>query len=51
VFIAFRRDRLTFPIIFATIFLPTWPWAAYMALRRTPRQAGITQPVPPKPHI
>jgi hypothetical protein len=36
VFIAFRRDRLTFPIVFSTIFLPTWPLAAYMALRRTP---------------
>jgi hypothetical protein len=35
VFIAYRRDRLTFPIIFATIFLPTWPWAAYKALKRS----------------
>lgn len=39
VFIAYRRDRLSFPIVFATLFLPTWPWAIVKACSRTPRRA------------
>ena len=35
--IAYRRDRLSFPIIFATLFLPTWPWAIFKATSRAPR--------------
>jgi hypothetical protein len=38
VFIAYRRDRLSFRIIFATIFLPTWPWAVYEALKHGERR-------------
>lgn len=38
--IAYRRDRLSFPIMFATLFLPTWPWAMVKACSRA-------QPGPP----
>jgi hypothetical protein len=38
--VAYRRDRLTFPIVFATLFLPMWPWAAYKAFSRKPVAAG-----------
>jgi len=34
--IAYRRERLSFPILFATLFLPTWPWAMYKACSRKP---------------
>lgn len=31
--IAYRRDKLNFRIIFATLFLPAWPWAMVSACR------------------
>ena len=34
ILIAYRRDKLNFPIIFATLFLPAWPWAMFSACRR-----------------
>lgn len=33
--IAYRRDKLNFRIIFATLFLPAWPWAMFSACRGT----------------
>ncbi len=36
--VAYRRDRLTFPIVFACLFLPAWPWAMYEAASRKPRR-------------
>jgi hypothetical protein len=35
--VAYRRDRLSLPIVFACLFLPAWPWAAYKAFSRAPR--------------
>jgi hypothetical protein len=29
--VAYRRDRLSFAIAFASLFLPAWPWAMYKA--------------------
>lgn len=46
IYIAYRRDRLSFPIIFATFFLPAWPWAVYQVFRRTPRSHGSNDPGP-----
>ena len=43
VYVAWRRDRLSFAIIFAAIFLPAWPWAMYKAFSRGPKAA----PTPP----
>ena len=40
--LAYRRDRLSFPILFGSLFLPMWPWAMYKALSR----AGPTKPTP-----
>jgi hypothetical protein len=37
IIVAYRRDRLSFPIAFAALFLPTWPWAMYKAASRRPR--------------
>jgi hypothetical protein len=37
--VAYRRDRLSFLIVFASLFLPTWPWAMYEAASRAPRAA------------
>lgn len=37
--VAYRRDRLSLPIVFACLFLPAWPWAAYKAFSRGPRVA------------
>jgi len=34
--LAYRRDRLSWLIIFATFFLPTWPLALYKAVSRAP---------------
>ena len=28
---AYRRDRLSFPMVFGCLFLPAWPWAMYKA--------------------
>lgn len=36
--VAYRRDRLSFPIAFASLFLPAWPWAMYKALSRKPER-------------
>jgi hypothetical protein len=38
--IAYRRDRLSFRIIFATLFLPAWPWAMFKATSRAPIAVG-----------
>jgi hypothetical protein len=38
--IAYRRDRISFPIVFATLFLPTWPWAMYKACSHKARTAA-----------
>jgi hypothetical protein len=35
-YVAYRRGRLSFPLVFACFFLPAWPWAAYRAFRRAP---------------
>jgi hypothetical protein len=42
VIVAWRRDRLSFPIIFGSIFLPTWPWALYKAVSRAPKAASTS---------
>ncbi len=42
VFVAYRRDRLTLPIVFASLFLPAWPWAMYKAVSGAPRIAPAT---------
>jgi len=34
--LAYRRDRLSWLIIFATFFLPAWPLALYKAVSRAP---------------
>jgi hypothetical protein len=48
VVIAYRRDRLSFPIIFATLFLPAWPWAMYAACtNRRPPSPGSPGPASP----
>jgi hypothetical protein len=45
IYVAYRRDRLSFGIMFACFFLPAWPWAAYKAFsRRQPRRTAA--PVP-----
>ena len=38
VIVAYRRDRLSFPIVFASLFIPAWPWAMYKAASRAPRE-------------
>ena len=38
--LAYRRDRLSFPIVFACLFLPAWPWAMYKAASRKPAHHG-----------
>lgn len=38
IIVAYRRDRLSFPIVFASLFLPAWPWAMYKAVSRKPRR-------------
>lgn len=35
--VAYRRDRLSFAIVFASLFLPAWPWAMYKAASRLPQ--------------
>jgi hypothetical protein len=45
VYVAYRRDRLSISLLFATIFLPTWPWAAWKAFERR----GPAAPVSPQP--
>ncbi len=35
--VAYRRDRLSLRIMFASLFLPAWPWAMYMAASRKRR--------------
>ncbi|MDQ1712369.1 MAG: hypothetical protein QOE45_1819 [Frankiaceae bacterium] len=51
IIVAYRRDRLSFPICFATLFLPAWPWAMYKAVahgrRPAPPGAVPTPAVPP----
>jgi hypothetical protein len=49
--IAYRRDRLSFPIVFATLFLPAWPWALYAACtnRRRPHAELPGPEAPPSP--
>lgn len=42
--VAYRRDRLTFPILFAMFFLPTWPWAMYKAASRKPNPTLAREP-------
>ena len=48
--VAYRRDRLSFPILFGSLFLPMWPWAMYKALSRgevkPPRRPDQRQPAP-----
>lgn len=46
IYVASRRDRLSFPLVFACLFLPAWPWAAYQAFRRGPRTAPAPAPPP-----
>jgi hypothetical protein len=46
IIIAYRRDRLSFPIMFATLFLPAWPWAMIKACsRHKAAQVGPGTPV------
>jgi hypothetical protein len=51
IFLAYRRDRLSFAIVFATLFLPAWPWAMYKAVahghRGVPPAAVPPAAVPP----
>jgi hypothetical protein len=42
VIVAYRRDRLSFPIVFGALFLPTWPWAMYKAASHRPRATAPT---------